>query len=92
MTYFEYLLGKTPEGAKRAYGVLYTAGNDEEVLKIFDDFDDAKNYCDDACRDEGRKDGVFTVEVNDYFENDGKIEKAKRMTVIKYGRKFDDGK
>ena len=35
MTYFEYLLGKTPDGAKRAFGVILTLDNDEKVLKNF---------------------------------------------------------
>lgn len=35
MTYFEYLLGNTPDGAKRAFGVILTLENDEKVLKTF---------------------------------------------------------
>ena len=48
MTYFEYLLGKTPDGAKRAFGVILTLENDEKVLKTFSDYEKAKSYCDFA--------------------------------------------
>ena len=41
MTYFEYLLGNTPDGAKRAFGVILTSDNDEKVLKIFSDYEKA---------------------------------------------------
>ena len=43
MTYFEYLLGNTPDGAKRAFGVIFTSDNDEKVLKIFSDYEKAKS-------------------------------------------------
>ncbi len=48
MTYFEYLLGNTPDGAKRAFGVILTLENDEKVLKTFSDYEKAKSYCDFA--------------------------------------------
>ena len=47
MTYFEYLLGNTPDGAKRAFGVILTLENDEKVLKTFSDYEKAKSYCED---------------------------------------------
>lgn len=43
MTYFEYLLGKTPDGAKRAFGVILTLENDEKVLKTFSDYEKARS-------------------------------------------------
>lgn len=42
MTYFEYLLGNTPDGAKRAFGVILTLDNDEKVLKTFSDYEKRK--------------------------------------------------
>ena len=56
MTYFEYLLGNTPDGAKRAFGVIFTSDNDEKVLKIFSDYEKAKRYCDFAFENAAEKD------------------------------------
>lgn len=86
MTYFEYLLGNTPDGAKRAFGVILTREYDEKVLKIFSDYEKAKSYCDFAFENDEKKDGVYTVELNDYFETEDGIEKARFMTIIEYGR------
>ena len=86
MTYFEYLLGTTPDGAKRAFGVVFTLGNDEKVLKTFSDYEKAKSYCDFAFETAEKKDGVYTVELNDYFETDDGIERARFTSVVKYGR------
>ena len=97
MTYFEYLLGKTPDGAKRAFGDDRTrAGNvvqrhltlenDEKVLKTFSDYEKAKSYCDFAYDSAAEKDGVYTVELNDFFEREDGIEKARSTSIIKYGR------
>lgn len=86
MTYFEYLLGNTPDGAKRAFGVIFTSDNDEKVLKIFSDYEKAKSYCDFAFENAAEKDGVYTVELNDFFETEDGIEKARFTTIIKYGR------
>lgn len=63
MTYFEYLLGNTPDGAKRAFGVILTLENDEKVLKTFSDYEKAKSYCDFAYDSAAEKDGVYTVEL-----------------------------
>lgn len=86
MTYFEYLLGNTPDGAKRAFGVIFTSDNDEKVLKIFSDYEKAKSYCDFAFENAAEKDGVYTVELNDFFETEDGIEKARFTTIIEYGR------
>lgn len=86
MTYFEYLLGKTPDGAKRAFGVIFTSDNDEKVLKIFSDYEKAKSCCDFAYDSAAEKDGVYTVELNDFFETEDGIEKARSTSIIKYGR------
>lgn len=86
MTYFEYLLGKTPDGAKRAFGVILTLENDEKVLKTFSDYEKAKSYCDFVFENAAEKDGVYTVELNDFFETEDGIEKARSTTIIEYGR------
>lgn len=86
MTYFEYLLGKTPDGAKRAFGVILTLENDEKVLKTFSDYEKAKSYCDFAYDSAAEKDGVYTVELNDFFETEYGIKKARSTTIIEYGR------
>lgn len=86
MTYFEYLLGNTPDGAKRAFGVILTLENDEKVLKTFSDYEKAKSYCDFAYDSAAEKDGVYTVELNDFFETEDGIEKARSTSIIKYGR------
>lgn len=86
MTHFEYLLGNTPDGAKRAFGVILTLENDEKVLKTFSDYEKAKSYCDFAYDSAAEKDGVYTVELNDFFETEDGIEKARSTSIIKYGR------
>lgn len=86
MTYFEYLLGKTPDGAKRVFGVILTLENDEKVLKTFSDYEKAKSYCDFAYDSAAEKDGVYTVELNDFFETEDGIKKARSTTIIEYGR------
>ena len=86
MTYFEYLLGNTPDGAKRAFGVILTLENDEKVLKTFSDYEKAKSYCDFAYDSAAEKDGVYTVELNDFFETEDGIKKARSTSIIKYGR------
>ncbi len=86
MTYSEYLLDNTPDGAKRAFGVIFTHGNDEKVLKIFSDYEKAKSYCDFAYDSAAEKVGVYTVELNDFFETKDGIEKARHTIVIEYGR------
>jgi len=86
MTYFEYLLGNTPDGAKRAFGVILTLENDEKVLKTFSDYEKAKSYCDFAYDSAAEKDGVYTVELNDFFETEDGIKKARSTTIIEYGR------
>lgn len=86
MTYFEYSLGKTPDGAKRAFGVILTLENDEKVLKTFSDYEKAKSYCDFAYDSAAEKDGVYTVELNDFFETEDGIKKARSTTIIEYGR------
>ena len=86
MTYFEYLLGKTTDGAKRAFVVILTLENDEKVLKTFSDYEKAKSYCDFAYDSAAEKDGVYTVELNDFFETEDGIEKARSTTIIEYGR------
>ncbi len=86
MTYFEYLLGKTPDGAERAFGVILTLENDEKVLKTFSDYEKAKSYCDFAYDSAAEKDGVYTIELNDFFETEDGIEKARSTSIIEYGR------
>ena len=91
MTYFEYLLGNTPDGAKRAFGVILTLDNEEKVLKTFSDYEKAKIYCDFAYDSATDKDGVYTVELNDFFETEDGIEKARSTTIVEYGRGANKG-
>lgn len=79
-------MGKTPDGAKRAFGVILTLENDEKVLKTFSDYEKAKSYCDFAYDSAAEKDGVYTVELNDFFETEDGIKKARSTSIIEYGR------
>lgn len=66
--------------------MILTLENDEKVLKTFSDYEKAKSYCDFAYDSAAEKDGVYTVELNDFFETEDGIEKARSTSIIKYGR------
>lgn len=55
-------------------------------MKTFSDYEKAKSYCDFAYDSAAEKDGVYTVELNDFFETEDGIEKARSTSIIKYGR------
>ena len=66
--------------------MILTLENDEKVLKTFSDYEKAKSYCDFAYDSAAEKDGVYTVELNDFFETEDGIEKARSTSIIEYGR------